>query len=102
MLNLLPGADAGTGRAAAHMAVGLEPGDRSLEALPVVLVGRSELGCQVGELELVLIDLLAPADQLGGDRLTGSWRRFPDLTLHYKSVRTPVWSVNKMGLLISK
>src|SRR5260370_5494332 len=95
MLNLLAGADARTCRATAHVAVGLEPGDRGLKALPVVLIGRRELGGQVGELELLLIDLLAAADQLRRERLTGSRRRFPDLTLHDESVRTPVWSVNK-------
>jgi hypothetical protein len=53
------------------MAVGLEPGDRALETLPVVLVGLGEPGRQVGELELLLIDLLAAANQLGGERLAG-------------------------------
>jgi hypothetical protein len=95
MLRLLAGADASTGRAATHMADDLEPGDRGLEALPVVLIGRGELGGQVGELELLLIDLLATADQLRGDRLTGPRRRFPDRTLHAEIVRTSVWSVNK-------
>src|SRR5229473_677000 len=97
MLNLLARADARTGRAAAHVAVGLEPGDRALEALPVVLIGRGELGRQVGELELLLIDLLATTDQLRGDRLAGSRPVFPDLGLHRESVRTPVWSVNKFA-----
>src|ERR1700682_3244331 len=98
MLDLLAGADASTGRAAAHMAVGLEPGDRGLEALPVVLIGLGELGGQVGELELLLIDLLAAADQLGGDRLTGSRRNSPDPSIHTRIVRTSVWGVNKIGL----
>src|SRR6266851_4152543 len=100
MLNLLAGADARTGRATAHIAVGLEPADRAVEALPVVLIGRSELGGQVGELELLLIDLLTAADQLGSDRLAGSRRSLPGLNLHDQSVRTSVWSVNKIGLLI--
>src|SRR5260370_15589231 len=95
MLNLLAGADRRTGRAAAHMAAGLEPGDRALEALPVVLIGGGELGGQVGELEFVLVDLLPATDQLRGDRLAGSRPVFPDLILHKESVRTPVWSVNK-------
>src|SRR5260370_28928361 len=102
MLNLLAGADARTGRAAAQMAVGLEPGDRALEALPVILIGRGELGGQVGELELLLVDLLTATDQLGGDRLALPRRSFPGLTFHAESVRTTVWSVNKNGLLISK
>src|SRR6266852_416504 len=77
MLNLLAGADSSTRGAATQVAAGLEPGDRALEALPVVLIGR-------------------------GDRLTGSRPVFPGLVLHDESVRTPVWSVNKMGLLIFK
>src|SRR5216684_969210 len=97
MLGLLAGADASTGRAATQVAAGLQPGDRALEALPVVLIGRGELGGQVGELELLLIDLLAATDQLRGDRLTGSRPVFPDLGLHRESVRTPVWSVNKFA-----
>src|SRR5216684_9334811 len=95
MLNLLAGADASTGCAAAHVAAGLEPGDRALEALPVVLIGRGKLGGQIGELELLLIDLLPSTDQLRGDRLASSRRRFPGLGLHQESARTPVWSVNK-------
>src|SRR5260370_41754322 len=95
MLNLLAGADAGTGGAAADVEVGLETADWAVEPLPVVLIGRRELGRQVGELDLHLIDLLAAADQLRGERLTGSRRRFPDRTLHNESVRTSVWSVNK-------
>src|SRR5712692_5409724 len=102
MLNLLAGANASTGRAAAHMAVGLEPADWALEALPVVLIGRGELGGQVGELELLLIDLLAAADQLRGDHPTGPRRNSPDPSIHTRIVRTSVWRVNKMGLLISK
>src|SRR5712692_8155500 len=98
MLQLLPGADSSTCSAATHVAVGLEPGDRALEALPVVLVGLGELGGQVGELELVLIDLLATADQLRSDRLADPRHSFPDLALHDESVRTSVWSVNKIVL----
>src|SRR5712691_2298524 len=101
MLSLLAGADSTTRGAATQMAVGLEPGDRAVEALPVVLVGLGELGGQTGELELLLIDLLPSAEQLRGDRLAGSRRSFPDLSLHQESVRTPVWSVKKMCLLIS-
>src|SRR5216684_2771541 len=102
MLNLLAGADSSTRGAAAQVAAGLEPGDRALEALPVVLIGRGELGGQVRELEFLLVDLLTATDQLRGDRLTGSRLVFPGLVLHDESVRTPVWSVNKMGLLIFK
>src|SRR5216683_1951546 len=57
---------------------------------------------QVRELEFLLVDLLTATDQLRGDRLTGSRPVFPGLVLHDESVRTPVWSVNKMGLLIFK
>ncbi len=81
MLNLLAGADARTRGAATQVAVGLEPADRAVKPLPVVLVGRGELGGQVGELEFLLIDLLAAADQLRGDRLAGSRRSFPGLVL---------------------
>src|SRR6266849_3028086 len=95
MLNLLAGADASTGCAAAHVAAGLEPCDRALEALPVVLIGRGKRGGQGGALAFLLIDLLAATDQLRGDRLAGSRRSFPDLVLHQESVRTPVWSVNQ-------
>src|SRR5713226_6817185 len=101
MLNLLAGANPSTRCATAHMAVGLEPGDRALEALPVVLIGGGELGGQVGELELLLIDLPATADQLRGERLTGSRHNSPDPSIHTRIVRTSVWCVNKMGLLIS-
>src|SRR5712691_3025571 len=101
MLSLLAGADSTTRGAATQMAVGLEPGDRAVEALPVVLVGLGELGGQTGELELLLIDLLPSAEQLRGDRLAGSRPVFPDLVLHKESVRTPVWGVKKMCLLIS-
>jgi len=100
VLNLLAGADSRTGRPATQMAVGFEPADRALKALPVVLIGLSELGGQVGKLELLLIDLLTAADQLGGDRLAGSRRSLPSLNLHDQSVRTSVWSVNKIGVLI--
>src|SRR5216684_497360 len=95
MLNLLAGADSSTRGAATQVAAGLEPGDRALEALPVVLIGRSELGRQVGELEFLLVDLLPSADQLRGDRLTGSRLVFPKRILHAQIVRTSVWSVNK-------
>src|SRR6266851_4099447 len=101
MLNLLAGADARTACATAHMAVGLEPADGAVEALPVVLISRSEPGGQVGELELLLIDLLTAADQLRGDRLTGPRHNSPDPSIHTRIVRTSVWSVNKIGLLIS-
>src|SRR5258708_5348164 len=97
MVNLLAGADARSGGAAAQVAVGLEPADWAVEALPVVLVGRRELGRQVGELELHLIDLLAAADQLRGERLTSSRRNSPDPSIHTQMVRTSVWSVNKTG-----
>src|SRR6266851_4649811 len=100
MLNLLAGADARTGSATAQMAVGLEPADGAVEALPVVLIGRGELGGQVGKLEFLPIDLLTAADQLGSDRLAGSRRSLPGLNLHDQSVRTSVWTVNKMELLI--
>ncbi len=40
---LLTNADAITGSAAAHVTVGLHPGDGAVEALPVVLIGLSEL-----------------------------------------------------------
>src|SRR6266852_3010322 len=102
MLQLLAGADPSTCGAATHVAVGLKPGDRAVEALPVVFVGHSKLGGQARELELVLIDLLAAANQLRGDRLAGPRRSFPGLTLHTESVRTPVWRVNRIGLLIFK
>src|SRR5258708_7223550 len=102
MLDLLAGADARTGGAAADVAVGLEPADWAVEALPVVLIGRRELGRQVGELELHLIDLLAAADQLRGQRFTGPRRNSPDPSIHTQMIRTSVWGVNKMGLLISK
>src|SRR5229473_3392006 len=95
MLNLLAGADSSTRGAATQVAAGLEPGDRALEALPVVLIGRGELGGQVRELEFLLVDLLTATDQLRGDRLAGPSRSFPDVVLHQESVRTPVWSVNK-------
>src|SRR5712692_1213259 len=97
MLQLLAGADSSAGCAATHVAVGLEPGDGALEALPVVLVGLGEPGSQAGELELFLIDLLAATDQLRGDRLAGSRSNFRDSTLHDEIVRTPVWVVKKMG-----
>ena len=57
----------------------------------VVLVSLGELGRQARELELVLIDLLAAADQLCGDRLAGSWRSVPGPNLHVEIVRTTVW-----------
>src|SRR5260370_24945397 len=95
MHGLLAGADSSTRGAPTQVAPGLEPGDRAVEALPVVLIGLRELGGQTGELELVLIDLLPSADQLRGDRLAGSRPVFPDLVLHQQSVRTPLWRVNK-------
>ena len=101
MLNLLAGADARTGRTTAHVAVGLEPADWAVEALPIVLIGRGELGGQLGELELLLIDLPTAPDQLGGDRLTGSRHNSPDPSIHTRIVRTSVWSVNKIERLIS-
>src|SRR6266851_3077146 len=100
MLNLLAGADPRTGRAPTQVAAGLQPGYRALEALPVVLIGRGELGGQVGKLEFLLVDLLAPTDQFRGDRLAGSRRSLPGLNLHDQSVRTSVWTVNKIGRLI--
>src|SRR4029077_3311784 len=101
MLNLVAGADARAGRAATQVAVGLEPGVRALEALPVVLVGGGEPGGQVGELELLFVDLAAATDQLGGERLAGSRRNSPDPSIHIRIVRTSVWSVNRIGLLIA-
>src|SRR5713101_6051479 len=86
VFQLLAGADSSTCCAATHVAVGLEPGNRAVEALPVVLVGIGKLCGQTGELQLVLIDLLAATNQLGGDRLAGSRHDFPDLTLHTESV----------------
>src|SRR4029077_13746117 len=99
MLNLLAGADARAGRAATQVAVGLEPGVRALEALPVVLVGGGELGREVGELELVLVDLAAAADQLSGERLAGPRRNSPDPSIHTRIVRTSVWPIKKQMLI---
>src|SRR5712692_315160 len=101
-LHLLADAYAIAGSPATHVTDRLEPRDRAVEALLVVLVGLGELGRQAGELELLLIDLLAATDQLGGDRLAGSRRNSPDPGLHTRIVRTSVWSVNKMALLIFK
>src|SRR5712691_452719 len=101
MLSLLAGADSSTRGAATQVAVGLQPGDRAVEALPVVLIGLGELGGQTGELELFLIDLLPSADQLCGDRLAGSRRNSPDPSIHTRIVRTSVWRVKKILVLIS-
>src|SRR5712691_1995346 len=96
MLSLLAGADSSRGSTATHVAAGLQPADRTVKALPVVLIGLGELGGQAGELELLLIDLLPSAEQLRGDRLASSRPVFPDLVLHKESVRTPVWGVKKI------
>src|SRR6266478_3405095 len=71
-LHLLAHTNSSSGRPATQVAVGLETGVRAVEALPVVLVGLGELSGEDRELELVLVDLLAPADQLGSDLLAGS------------------------------
>src|SRR5260370_34221958 len=97
MLQLLPSAISRICSAATHVAVGLEPSDWAVEALPVVLVGLGELGSQTGELELVSIDLLAATDQLRGYRLAGSRRSFPGHNLRVESLRTTVWWVKKIG-----
>src|SRR4029077_7132806 len=99
MLNLPAGADARAGRATTQVAVGLEPGVGALEALPVVLVGGGEPGRQVRELELLLVDLPAAADQLSGERLAGSRRNSPDPSIHTRIVRTSVWRIKKRMLI---
>ncbi len=63
--------DSISGSAAAQVAVGLEPSVRAVETLPVVLVRLGERGSEYRELEFVLIDLLAAADQLSSDLLAG-------------------------------
>ena len=101
-LHLLANADAIGGSAAAHVAGRLEPRDRAVVALLVEFIGPGELGGETGEVELLLIDLLPSANQLGSDRLTGSRRNSPDPSFHTRIVRTSVWRVNKIELLISK
>ena len=88
-------ADSISGSSTAEVAVGFDPCDRAVEALPVVLIGLSELSREDRELELVLIDLLAPADQLNTDLLASPGCNSPHPTLHTEIVRTNVWVVKK-------
>src|SRR6266849_8325356 len=96
-VQLLADAEAIAGSSAAQMTVGLDSGDGAVEALPVVLVGLGELCGEDRELELVLIDLLTPADQLSGDLLADPGCNSPHPTLHTEIVRTDVWRVKKKG-----
>src|SRR5216683_1114103 len=100
-VELLSDADPIAGGAATHMAVRLDPRDRTVEALFFVLVGLGISGGKDRELELVLIDLLSPADQLSSDLLAGPGCNSPHPTLHTKIVRTDVWRVKKKLVLIS-
>src|SRR5260370_24795227 len=81
---------------ATDVAVGLEPSVRAVETLPLVLVGLGELRGKDRELELVMIDLLAPADQFGSDLLAGPGCNTPHPILHTEIVRTSVWRVNNI------
>src|SRR6266478_8730913 len=92
-LHLLAHTNSSSGRPATQVAVGLDPCDRAVEALPVVLIGLGERGGEDRELELVLVDLLAPADQLSSDLLAGPGCNSPHPTLHIYIIRTNVWSV---------
>ncbi len=71
MRQLPAGADSISGSSTAEVAVGFDPCDRAVEALPVILVRLGELSRETGELQLLLIDLLAAADQLNSDLFAG-------------------------------
>src|SRR5216683_4976061 len=94
-VQLLADADPIAGGAATHMAIGLDPRDRAVKALFFVLVGLGISGGEDRELELVLIDLPTPADQLRSNLLASPGCNSPHPTLHTEIVRTDVWSVNK-------
>src|SRR5216683_3146505 len=101
-VQLLSDADPIAGGAATHVAVGLDPRDRTVEALFFVLVGLGIGGGKDRELELVLVDLLTAADQLSSDLLAGPGCNSPHPTLHTEIIRTDVWRVKKNLVLISR
>src|SRR6266852_1852980 len=66
---LLSDADPIAGSTATHMAIGLDPRDRAVEALFLVLVGVGISGGEDRELKLILIDLQSAPAQLRSDLL---------------------------------
>src|SRR5467141_2643154 len=96
MRQLPADADSISGGSTAQVTVGLEPSVRAVEALPVVLIGLSDLSGENLELELVPVDPLASPDQLRSDLIAGSGCNSPHPTLHTEILRTDVWRVKKM------
>jgi len=82
VLQLLAYTDSSSRSPATDVAVGLEPSVRAVETLPFVFVGLGECSREDREFELVLVDLLAPADQLGSNLLAGPRCNSPHPTLH--------------------
>src|SRR6266852_617991 len=97
-LQLLAGADA-IGGGAGHVAAFLEPGDRAVEALLVVLIGLGEVARHPRELELEHIDAVAEADQPLAE--LGSGHFTPTPQAHAESIRTSVCRVKVWAKLIS-
>src|SRR5216684_825873 len=90
-LQLLAGADAIGAGAAGHVAAFLEPGDRAVEALLVVLIGLGEVARHPRELELEHIDAVAEADQPLAQLRPGHFTPTPHV--HETIIRTSVCRV---------
>src|SRR5437016_88722 len=92
-LELLAGHNASAGGAARHVTVGLDPRDRAHKTLLVVLVGLSESGGDLGELEIDHVgrkgELLQPFGEIGSTDTT------PTPHCHEESIRTYVWTVKR-------
>ena len=93
VVKLLADADSIGGGAAGQVAVGLDPGDRAVKALLVVLIGFDEGRGHFGELEVEHVDgegeLSQPLAEISSAHTT------PTPHCHDLIVRTFVWRVKK-------
>src|SRR5216683_1763711 len=89
------------GRAGAGHVTGVaDPVDGAGRALLVVLVGAGELSRGLRELQLEAVDGLAEADELVAQQLSRHMNPTP--YRHDDIIRTSVWTVNMIGLLIAR
>src|SRR5437899_1649669 len=76
------GAQTGGNRAAGHVASGLDAGEGTYEALSVVLVGLGEPGRDQRPVQLVLVHLDPPTDEIVDHLGAGLERNYPLPTYH--------------------